>query len=550
MGCGRDKPAEGSAPSASGSAAAGASAAPGEGSAPSAETAAKPAEGASAKGIQVAIKDFQLFHPYSTERAMPNVRDNGTWNTREASSSYGLGIIVEATNDTGEVLSGVWFEGTLRFINGEREVECRFSPDSIGDYYNTTFTLHHNNVPADAKTDPFTGEKPTAWRNESGSTTENVWRPGERIRLVSRKNECDSIVLTDMPPSQVRGRLVVKAGKRFAKSFASEFHDDQFDLALVGDSVRIRDKASKHVVVLPVKDNVIEMLAAGEAPKDAPVVPLAHLELRAPVRYSREHVMESAPFEFQLPPQVTTLQMVKLPSGDMVHASANVLVFPKDNKVVYQDMAKLKLSLLDVTREDVPAATPEVSFTQNELSGKVKSAALVDFVDDTALSKGQRKLGVTWTLHLQGNDIDARLRAPYDVATSELEQATAELEKVSADDAAVLAGAKAAEAKAKAAKTAAETKYRSGLKTEREKLAKAFPCADVKLATNRGTRGPSNGKTVADACKALIAGDDVEVTITYTLDRYELPVALVYSVGGAFTWSPIASAPLLRLDPR
>jgi hypothetical protein len=550
IGCNRGGTPEGATgPAASGSAAAApagsAVAAPG----PVAEAPVKPQ--ASGK-IAVAIKDFQLFHPYSPERAMPNVRDNGTWSTRESTQAYGLGVIVEATNDTGEVLHGVWLEGTLRFVNGDREVSCRFSPDSVGEYFNTTYTLHYNDVPADAKTDPFTGEKPTAWRNESGSTTESVWRPGERIRLISRKNECDSLLLADMPPSQVKGRLIVRAGKRFVKTIGSEFDSGPFELALVGDSVRILDKATSHVVVLPVKDNVFEMVALGTGVgQNAPYVPLSHLELRNPVRFSRADVVESAPLEFDLPPPVVTLQMVKLPSGEMVHASANVLVFPKEGKVVYQDMAKAKLNLLEAGREDVPAATPAVTFTKNELTGQVKSIELKHFSDDTSLKKGERKLTVTWALHLQGEGIDRRLRVPFDIATGEFEKATADLQKVDSGDAAAVASAKADEAKTKAAKNAAETKYKSGLKSEREKLAKAFACGDVKIATNRGTKGPSNGKAAAEACKAIISGgDDAEVTITYTLDRYEIPIALVYSLGGDFTWSTIASAPLSKLDAR
>jgi hypothetical protein len=547
--CGKGKGPEGSAPAASGSASAGApvgsaAAAP----APAEAEAPKPA--AQGRGIQVSIKDLQLFSPYSSERAMPSVRDNGSYSTRDSTPYYGLGIIVEATNETGEVLNGAWFEGTLRFVNGDHEVECRFTPDSIGDVFNPTLTLHYNNVPADAKADPFTGEKPTAWRNESSSTNEGVWRPGERIRLASRRNECDSVVLADMPPTQIRGSLVVKSDKRFVDTVASEFQADRFNLSLVGDAVRIIDKASSNTVVVPLKDNVVEMRAAVNNAQDMHVVPLSYVRLRNMVRYSRADVVESAPVTFELPPQALTLQMVKLPSGDMVHASANVLVFPKDGKVVYQDMARQKLSLLDVGHEEVPAATPEVSFTKDELSGKVKGVSLTHFADDESLSKGQRKLSVTWNLHLQGDGIDQRLRAPFDVATSELEQATAELDKVSGGEAAAIAAAKAAEAKARAAKSAAETKYKTGLKTEREKLAKAFPCADVKIATNRGTKGPSNSKAAGESCKVLIQNDDAEVTITYTLDRYEIPVALVYSVGGAFTWSPIASAPLLKLDAR
>ncbi|MBK9259445.1 MAG: hypothetical protein IPM54_06360 [Polyangiaceae bacterium] len=175
---------------------------------------AQPTAPKSSGGIQVAIKDFQLFHPYSS-RAMPNVRDNGTYNTRTSTSSYGVGVIVEATNETGDVLTGAWFDGELHFVNGDREVDCKFTPDTIGDYYSTAYALHYNNVPADAKADPFTGEKPTAWRNENGSTLEHPWRPGEKIRLYSRPNVAIRGIVNDLPPSQVRGRVVVRANKRF-----------------------------------------------------------------------------------------------------------------------------------------------------------------------------------------------------------------------------------------------------------------------------------------------------------------------------------------------
>ena len=559
LGCGNKGGTEGTAPAGSGSAAA--SGAPAGSAAPATgATVAQPVQ-VLPKGIGVEIKDLQFFHPYSTERSMPNVRDNGAFSTRDATSAYGLGVIVEVTNGTGEVLTSPWFEGSLQFINGDHVVECKFNPDNLGDYYSTVYSLSFNEVAADAKTDPFTGEKPTAWRNENSSTNESVWRPGERVRLMARRNECESAVLADMPPAQIHGKITVRANKPFVKSYASEFDQGAFDLALLGESVRIRDKASGYTVSVPVREyvdsgrstrsNIVEMIASGEASKDSGVVPLSHLELRYPVRYTKVDVVESAPTEFDLPATAMTMQMVKLASGDLVHASGNVLVYPKDNKVVFQDMAKAKLSLLGITREEVPAAMPEVSFTKNELSGNVKSATISDYVGETSLTKGQRKLTVVWNLRLQGEGIDRRLRVPFDIASGELDKAVADLGKVDSGDAAAVADAKSTEAKARSAKNAAETKYKTGLKSEREKVAKAFPCGDVKVATNKTTKAPSNGKAVAESCKALVSGsDDLEVTMTYTLERYELPVALVYSLGGDFSWSPVASAPLLKLESR
>jgi hypothetical protein len=44
--------------------------------------------------------------------------------------------------------------------------------------------------------------------------------------------------------------------------------------------------------------------------------------------------------------------------------------------------------------------------------------------------------------------------------------------------------------------------------------------------------------------------NDVDVTLNYTIDRYELPIAMTFSIGKAPTWAPIASARLIKLDPR
>jgi hypothetical protein len=63
-------------------------------------------------------------------------------------------------------------------------------------------------------------------------------------------------------------------------------------------------------------------------------------------------------------------------------------------------------------------------------------------------------------------------------------------------------------------------------------------------------RSPSNAKSASDTCKALEKGGDVEVTLTYTLERYEVPVALVYSLGKSQAFRPIASDALNKLDPR
>jgi flagellar motor switch/type III secretory pathway protein FliN len=183
----------------------------------------------------------------------------------------------------------------------------------------------------------------------------------------------------------------------------------------------------------------------------------------------------------------------------------------------------------------------------------VTAIALASSADDPALAKGQRKLSVTWKLSLKGGQIDGRLRSTLDTATAaadSAERAAFALDMNSAADKAEVAKAKADAASAKAAKLDAETKYRTGLSSERGRLAKLFLCGEARLATNRAVRAASNAKAASDACKTLEKIDDVEVTLTYMLDRYELPVGLVYSLGKAQVMSQVASETLLKLDPR
>lgn len=514
----------------------------------------KPAAPAGGKRIQVAIKDVQIFHPYSADRAMPSVKDDGTVSTRDSRPRYGVGFIVEATNETGEILRDPWFEGSIKLVGEDgQESVCEVIADTVADFTGTRFLSYAPRPPM--KLDAITTEgalgPQTDWKDESESLIESVVRPSERIRMLARKNECELPVLGDLSPKSIKGRVVVKARRRFVEAYGYDFDKEGYDMALDGDYVRIRDRRSSRVMVVPSKD-VNEMQSVGGAATASPM-PLSHVKLRGIVRLTDVDLVESEPVEFDLHPRALTLQLVKLPTGELEHASGNVVIRQKEGKVAYEEMARLKMSLLGVERADVPGATPEVSFEADELSGKVASVSLVYAADEPSLAKGQRKLSVTWKLAIKGDMIEARLRAPLDAATSALQNATQAAEAASNDasaEASVVAKAKADLASAKSAKSAAETKYKTGLGGERGRLAKLFACGDAKLATNKSVRAPSNAKAAGDACKALDKENEVEVTMTYALDRYEVPVAIVYSVGKTGAFRPIASEPLLKIDPR
>src|SRR5262249_39370884 len=74
-----------------------------------------PAPKPAAPHLQVTLKDLQLFHPYSADRSMPSIKDDGSVTTRDTRARYGIGLTVEATNETGELLRDAWFEGDVRF---------------------------------------------------------------------------------------------------------------------------------------------------------------------------------------------------------------------------------------------------------------------------------------------------------------------------------------------------------------------------------------------------------------------------------------------------
>jgi hypothetical protein len=509
---------------------------------------------AAGKGIQVAIKDLQLFHPYSAKRTMQPIRDDGNFSTRDSKPYYGLGILLEVTNDTGQILNNASFEGALRFVSGSGESVCYFDADNIAPGYGfALFLSYAPKPPGKEVVDPFLGPQ-SNWKDEDGSMAESVWRPGERIRMAARA-DCESLLLADIGATELKGSLTIKSYRRLIDWRRGRLDDRNYDLALAGDRVRVKDKHSGRISLIDVA-HVYELVASGDAPPDGRPIPLSKVRYNTEKAYvgpSEADRVESAPVEFTLSPRALSLQLVKLPTGEFAHASGNVVVFTKDGKVTYEDLGKLKVSMLDAERKDLPATPPDVSFEADELSGRVTGMAIVPFTEDEGIPKGERRLRVTWKLGVKGGDIEGRLKAAVDTASQELEKATRAAEAVSIDttaDAAAEAAAKAAVTKAKAAKTAAETKFKTSLSGERGRLTKLLSCGEVKLATNKGVRAPVNAKAASDACKGLEKSDEVEVTMTYALDRYELPVALVYAVGKTNSFTAIASDSLAKLDPR
>jgi hypothetical protein len=510
-------------------------------------------------GIAVKIADFQLFHPFSEDRAIQSVRDDGSVSTRKSTSFYGYGMVVEATNNTGQLLQGAWFEGELRFVGAQQTIRCKLEADTVrgGGFLASKTTFLSYDPPLDDAKPTLTGKPKSPWSSEADSQAESPWRPDERIRMIARQRYCAPATVMDMGVTKIEGEIIVKAVPKFADRFERRFDGDDYELHLIGDTVRIKNpKSSRIRIVAAHRDLVnhrdrgtyaIEMAGAEGKSADQPVK-LTYVALnRAIDTWGKAGLVQSTPKTIALDPAALTLQLVKPKEGDFVPASGNVAMLVQDGKVKHVELARLGLNMLTMERKALPATTPAVAFSANELSGKASEIVLTHFTDDTALSKGRRKLSTTWELNLKGGDIEGRLRADLDKASAALDAAQKAADSASEDDE---AKAKTALAQAKMAKAAAEGKYKTDKTRERGRLAKLFSCGDLKLVTNRKIRGATNKKEAKESCKALLEEDAVSVKIHFELGRYELPAAVAFKLGPEMKLLPIASAGLIRSNPR
>src|SRR5262249_17461388 len=155
-------------------------------------------------------------------------KDDGTVSTRDAKPRYRIGLTVEATNETGELLHDAWFEGAVRFTgSGGRELVCDLGADIASESTHPPFLSF---APRRRGAKPEPGEGKSDWKDETESPIEAPRRPSERIRLAARQNECEGAFAGDLGAEGVKGRIVVKARKIFTDVAAYDFDDKGYDL--------------------------------------------------------------------------------------------------------------------------------------------------------------------------------------------------------------------------------------------------------------------------------------------------------------------------------
>jgi hypothetical protein len=465
-------------------------------------------------GITIDLKNVQVFIPSANERVMPGFQDDGfsTFGYGTKPKTFGVGVLVDAENATGELLHNVSVKAEAVFKGSGRELRCELSPRRA-----------ERGSPFVSLTPPKAGAKPGApgerpWRDESDSSIESQWRPGERIRFVLRGEECDSEVLLDLGVAQVTGSIVVKARKRLPATMDDRIASDEYEMWLADDVIRMVERPSRRVWDL--KRSYASDIVVG--PMDASgKLPVTSLRLANAWSIRPSTEIESAPATFTLPGQAISLQKVKLPLLGWAFASGGSFVAEKgDGTIQRGELGKVGVSLATVEREDVPEKAPMPHVQLDELTVDVIGVKLLQFGEMPAgTPKGRRELDVSLRAAVATGNITARLQAAVDSAASP------------------------------AAKTSAESALKRGADPERKRLAGQFGCASTVLVTNKGQRNPVEPSDATAACRLLDSQDQTELTLRYALDRYEIPVGLIVRVGKP-SFQSLASAELVRFDPR
>ena len=130
--------------------------------------------------------------------------------TRSSTSFYGFGMVVEATNHTGQLLQGARFEGELRFVGTKQTIRCKLEADTLsgGGYLASKTTFLSYDPPLDDAKPSLTGKPKSSWKSEADSLAESSWRPGERIRMIARERYCASLTLNDMGITKIEGEVI------------------------------------------------------------------------------------------------------------------------------------------------------------------------------------------------------------------------------------------------------------------------------------------------------------------------------------------------------
>ena len=313
---------------------------------------------------------------------------------------------------------------------------------------------------------------------------EYFWRPGERVRFTMRAR-CGSISLLEVQPQAISGNFYVVATAAYE----------------MGAGVRV-------------------------------------------------------PVPVSLPGAAMVMQQVQLPDGTTGYASGNWVTYSDGGAAKRDHLASWGISAHTAQRTDLPAQTPTVNVTRNEWSMVSTELSMTHYTQAQIETKGERLVRLATTITINTAAIEARLQSAVSTAQAALLSATSALEAArgtlataqSGGDEAAISAAEDAVGDAEGDVSDAQRSFERGLSSERSDLARLLACDRLQLVTNRRNITARNSRPARDACSTLGTTGTATVVWEFQIDRYEVPIALGFSLGRDPQFVPIASQALSVFD--
>ncbi|MBX7196067.1 MAG: hypothetical protein K1X94_28685, partial [Sandaracinaceae bacterium] len=440
--------------------------------------------------ISITMLDTQLFHPDTRRRLMADPR-NPADVSAESSGGFGVGVLLEARNDSEYVLGAPRILSDVVIHGTHGAAGCRVVPRRRSFWSRNTSPITVLSPTRDQR---------TPWVDESRNAYELVWRPQETVRIRAVL-ECGPVHLLDINPTGLTGSFVVAATAPFAEH---EVTCDN-DYEICGDDVMGRTPD----LTLPARAFTLQSVTLPAGPPGFLAGDIfVHAEAGRPIFDSITTFGSSA---------------FRATSADLPPAPVPVL----DR----QDEWSLSIDSVSLThwsdRQDLPKGTRLVT-----VQARVSIA--------TAGIEGRMRGAID------------QARAVEQTALQQLAQAQA-ASAAAPDDPAASDALRAAESAARDATSAvgrAQQAYDRNLGSERSRMARLLACDRVQLVTHARLLRPANARDAATACSAINTGDQASVSWLFVVDRYEVPVGLTYNVGSAPHTGFFAAQSLATFDAR
>jgi hypothetical protein len=453
---------------------------------PSAPAARPPAPADTLPGsISITMLDTQLFHPNTRRRLMADPR-NPSDVSAESSGGFGVGVLLEARNDSEYVLGAPRILSDVVVHGTHGGAGCRVVPRRRSFWSRNT--------------SPITVLSPTRdernpWVDESRSAYELLWRPQETLRIRAVL-ECGPVHLLDTNPQTLSGSFVVAATAPFAEH---EVTCDN-DYEICGDDVMGRSPE----LSLPARAFTLQSITLPAGPPGFLAGDIfVHAEAGRPL-YDSITTFGSSAFRAtsaDLPPTpVPVLDRQDEWSLAITHWSDRIDL-PKGSRLV---TVQAQLSI----------ATGSI---EARMRGAIDQARAAEQAASQVLAQAQANAAA----------------APDDGAMAD-----------------ALRAAESAMRDATSAVGRAQTAYDRNLGSERSRLARLLACDRVQLVTHARLLRPANARDTVAACSAINTADQVAVSWLFVVDRYEIPVGLTYNVGSASHTGFFAAQSLATFDAR